>query len=370
MLLGDSLHAQNRKREALAVYKAAVVHAHQSVASVTVSVTVSERYVETLKELGLRKGELITDPGAAADAFEDYNDVRDEMYAYRSSKEWNKLIVAASKAADGAAECKHYEGGVAANILAAIAEFIVGDTVKARDYAERSLKLTHDHPEDGAARQNAAGAWIILAITDSDETQAKKDMLTGYTIDWSQSENTRYSITKNLDQSKWNQIFDRIIEIRLDALHRQRPGLRHERWNSWVDENLERNRLPKGVAWLDRMSARSEVDEQDLADAYEAILQHPEALAGINTKGWRRKILQIREGFCKQEPNNRFNLAHLADAYHFVGQDDKALKLAQAAQHGLSPSDPLNNFIDEVIKRSIGSTKAPSQSALHPDRQT
>jgi tetratricopeptide (TPR) repeat protein len=357
MLLGDSLRAQNRKREALAVYKAAIIHANQSVAPVTVSITVSERYVETLKELGLRKGELITDPGAAANAFEDYNDSRSEMYGYRNSKEWKKLIVAADKTVAGAAECKHYSGGVAANVLAAVAEFIVGDTVKAREYAEHSLKIARDHPDDQTARLNSAGAWVVLAATDSDETQAKKDMLTGYRIDWPQAETARASITQNLDQARLNQIFDRIVEIRLGALHCEHPALRHECWNRWVGDNLERNRLPKGVAWLERMSARGEVDGQDLADAYEVILQHPNAIAGIDTKGWRRKIVQIREGLRKQEPNDRFNLAHLADAYHFIGEDDKALKLAQAVQNGLNPSDPLNNYINRVIQ--LSNTKTP-----------
>jgi hypothetical protein len=360
MLLGDSLRAQNRKREALAVYKAAVLHANQSVAPVTVSITVSERYVETLKELGLRKGELITDPGAAADAFEDYSDERTEMYNYRSSKEWKKLIVAADKAAAGAAECKHYEGGVAANVLASIAAFLIDQPAKARDYAERSIKIASDHLDDGAAKQNSAGAWIMLGVTDSNNALAQKDMLTGYTIDWMQSENARYSVTKNLDQAKFDQIFDRVMELRLAALHRQRAGLRHERWIAWVGENLQRNRLPKAVAWLDKMSAHGEVDEQDLADAYEGLLQHPDALAGINTKSWRHKILQIREELRKQEPDNRFNLAHLADAYHFVGQNDKALKLAQSTRNGLVPPNPLIHYIDEVIKHSSGNTKTPS----------
>jgi tetratricopeptide (TPR) repeat protein len=359
MLLGDSLRAQNRKREALAVYKAAIMHANQSVAPVTVSITVSERYVETLKELGLRKGELITDPGAAANAFEDYNDARTEMYGYRNSKEWKKLIVAADKTIAGAAECKHYSGGVAASVLAAVAEFIVGDTVKAREYAEQSLKIARDHPDDLTATQNSSGAWIVLAATDSEDSQAKKDMLTGYRIDWPQAETARASITQNLDQARWSQCFDRIVEIRLGALHCEHPPLRHECWNRWVADNLHHNRLPKGVAWLERMSARGEVDGQDLADCYEVILQNHKAIADINTKSWRRKILQIREGLRQKDPTDRFNLAHLADAYHFVGQDDKALKLAQAAQNGLAPSDPLNNYINRVIQHCGSNTKTP-----------
>lgn len=359
MLLGDSLHAENKKREALEVYKAAVMHANQSVAPVPVSVTASERYVQTLKELGLGKGELITDPGAAAEAVEDYNDVCSQMYACRSSKDWKKLIVTADKTAASAAECKLYDGGVTANGLAAQAEFLLGDNAKAREYAERALKIAGDHPTDSKARQNSAGGWILLAATDSNETQAKREMFNGYTTDWQQAESTRFALTSNLDQTKWNQIYDRFMELRLGALHLQNASRRHERWGLWVGEYQLHNRLANGVVWLEKMYAHGEIDGQDLADAYEAILTNPKLPPGIDTKSWRRKILQIREGLYKREPTNRFNLAHLADAYHFMGQNNQALKLARAAQNGLNPADPFNQYIDAVIKQSGGRSKTP-----------
>jgi len=354
MLLGDALHAENKKKEALEVYKAAVVHANQSVAPVAVSVTASERYVQTLKELGLRKGTLITDPAAAAEAAEDYNDARAQMYAYRSHKQWAKVIEMADHVAASAVECKLTNGGVSAKAWAAVSEYLLGDKPKTHEYAEQSIKLANEHPDDAIAKQSSAGAWFLLAITDDNSEQAKKDMFTAYTVSLNESESTRQTLLKNLDQPRWNLVYDWFNELRMAALHRQTSQLRNACWEAWVTENLTHNRLEKGIAWFDKLFARGELDQQDLADCYQSILCHPKSLAHIDTRGWARKIVQIRERLRKQNPHDQINLSLLADAYERTAQNEKAQKLRSS----LHPAGSLNNSKDN-IKTETGDDKTP-----------
>ena len=354
MLVGDALRAQDRKQEALAVYKEAIDKAKELSAPMALEASISERYAQTSK--ALRGGELcvITDTAAADDALENYSDLRVEMYNYRTVKDWAKLSATAEKVAALAAQCKQIDGGVSAYNVAAFGEYMLGHSEKARGCAKKAIALAHEHPDDKRANESAANSWLFIAITDDSTIQAKKDALTAFSLDWVNADSSLGNLAQNLDQSRWNKVCDWFSELGAYGMRLRSPANRLSHWLLWTQQNLDHKSLDKEYVWAERMFARKQIDQQDMADCHEAVLDLGDKAKGISQKErcYRaNRAMQIREVLRKQSPNDNFNLAHLACDYEIVGQVSRARELAQNTQRGIKPDDPLYSYLTMVINR-------------------
>jgi hypothetical protein len=350
ILLGDALKAQGKKKEALEVYKAAIETIKRCNASTPLETTVSERYVETLQTLGTSTGSLITDPAAIAVTVEDYNDTRQEMYDYRSHKQWANVVTSAEKVAKAAAQCHQVDAGVSAYYSAAAAEYFLGSNKKAREFAKQGISLANAHPQDATAKLSSADAWLVLAIAEDDPALARKDADTAYEIHGGHAEARRGDLLANVDASKWNQLFDWLNELRIPALRRQPVPMRIDIWQAWINENLEKRRMKEGFAWLAKMSASKRLNQQDIADCNDVLLQQKSSVLEISPQELHRRAVQnvhFREGLRKHSPDDKWNLAYLALDYKALGQNDKALAIATAAQKGVDPKDPLFKLLSK-----------------------
>jgi tetratricopeptide (TPR) repeat protein len=351
MLLGDTLRAQNRIKEALESYKAAVDKAKDASAPMALEASVSEHYVQASKELGGKdKSSATGDSAAAEDALETYNDLRDEMYNYRSNKLWDKLSEAAEKCAESGIRCKQYYGAVAAYDAGTLAEYMLGHTRKTRDLANKTVSLVKQHPEDKPAAESSANAWFFLAITDDSPTQAKKDALTAYTMGWGHADGCRTKTLEYLDEVRWNKVHDWWSELRIYGMQHQARYPRCQLWTSWASDLAIHKRLDEGCVWADRMYARKAMDMQDMADCDDAL---SECVQMDKSRRSRRleKAISFREELRRQSPGDQFNLAHLASEYEQVGLVDKARELAQTTQRGINKNDRMYSLLDLVIKR-------------------
>jgi tetratricopeptide (TPR) repeat protein len=349
MLLGDTLRAQNRIKEALEAYKAASDKAKSSSAPMPLETSVSERYVQASKELGGNdRSSATTDSASAEDTLETYTDLRDEMYHYRNNKVWDKLSEAAGKCAESGIQCKQYYGAVAAYNAGALAEYILGHIDKTRNFANKAVSLAKQHPDDKPAEDSSASAWFCLAITDDAPTQAKKDALTAYETGWEHAEECRTKILECVDDARWNKVHDWWSELRIYGMQHQAQLPRFALWTNWARELASHKKLDQGGVWADRLYARKTTNMQDMADCDDALL------ACEKTDKSRRhrleKAILLREELRRQTPGDRFNLANLASEYQQVGQVDKARELAQTTQREMNKNDPMISYLDNVIK--------------------
>ncbi len=357
ILLGDALNAQGKKKDALEVYKTAIDTLKECNASTGLETTVSERYVETLQAIGTATGSLIKDPAAIAETVEDYTDTRQEMYEYRSHKQWANVIKSAEKVAKDAAQCNQVDPAISAYYSAAGAEYFLGNNKKAREFAKLGISLANAHPRDQTAQLSSADAWMTLAIAEDDPAQARKDAETAYKVSFGHAEACRKSLLANVDATKWDQLFDWINELRIPGLRRQSVPLRIDVWHLWVSENQEKHRLKKGLAWLDKMSASKRLNQQDIADCNDALLTQKTSEVLLSPQDRRSKAAknaEFREGLRKQSLDSedaKWNLVYLALDYNALGQSDKALALATATQKTVDPKDQLYKFLSRHIEK-------------------
>jgi len=311
MLLGDTLTAQHKKTEALAIYKAADDRARELNVPIELETQISERYVQTRKELGTTQAS--PDREALAEALENYTDLRDKMYDLRSHHEWAKVPEVADQVVKTGTECNQIAGAVAAYNVEALAEYVIGHKDKAHECAARAIKLAHEHNDDKAANENVTDSSLYLAITDKFGAQTGIDAPSVYKLISAEDNLLTY-----LDPARADREFDRLMELRFYTIRPQSRDRRFVSWSDWVLQCLKFKRLNKGCAWADRLYARKQLDTEDMADCDEAVVDvaadNPQISKGEHFSR-AHKAIALREQLRKKNPNDAFNNAHLAALY-------------------------------------------------------
>jgi len=336
MLLGDCLRAEDKKQEALSVYKGALTQLKKCDIGLVLESIISARYTDTLKEVKGRATSLRADPEAQADAAFNLDGTLEDMYNMRHHQWWAQLIKAGTAAKKYARDANSATGLVTACSYCAYAEFMLGHTADAQRESQEAIREALASPS--VASDNQAEPLIILALTDNNPEQITKHAQAALAVNSDEQFDLALIVRKS-PLSRQDALFEREHQIELAMF----PKLNDRRRSRLLDDMcLEygmRKKYKEGEAWFKYMIGCNLLHAVELAQCDEKLAKLlDQAGRPDERERWIRKAIAAREDLTPGQRDQRSNLYGLAVDYEAFGEHDKAMALTTAALHATMDS--------------------------------